>query len=118
MAYVTILVKGRLNSMDHALIEVAEDLGARPLKIFFRITLPIIAPSIAAGWLLAFILSFDDLIVASFVSGAEVTTLPMAIFSRIKFGLTPEINVLGTLIIGFLLILISLGYWLFLRKKK
>ena len=76
------------------------DLGARPAKIFFVITLPIISPAIVSGWLLAFTLSLDDLVIASFVSGPASTTLPMVIFSSVRLGVTPEINALATIIVA------------------
>ena len=97
MAYVAVIVQSRLVSMDESLEEAAMDLGARPAKVFFVITLPIIAPAIVSGWLLAFTLSLDDVVVASFVSGPGSTTLPMVIFSSVKFGISPQINALATL---------------------
>ena len=112
MAYAFIMIRNRLKNFDSAVIEAAMDLGATPLSIFFKITIPIIAPTLISAWLLVFILSFDDLVVASFVSGAEVTTLPMAIFSSIKFGLTPEINALATVMI----VILSLALLLISRK--
>ena len=117
-AYVMTIVKARLADIDMSLLEAAMDLGARPFKTFLSITLPLITPALLAGWMLAFLLSFDDLVISSFVSGAEVTTLPMAIFSRVKFGLTPEINVLGTLIIGGLLLLIAIGSWIMMANQR
>lgn len=98
-AYVTVIVQSRLAQMDESLEEAALDLGARPWKVFFLVTLPVIFPALAAGWLLAFTLSLDDLVVASFVSGPSSTTLPMLIYSKVKFGVTPEINALATLIV-------------------
>ena len=117
LSYIFLMLRSRFRDFDHALIEAAMDLGATPLTIFFRITIPIILPTLISGWLLVFILSFDDLVVASFVSGAEVTTLPMAIFSSIKFGLTPEVNALATVIIVFLSLGLS-GVALYLSKSK
>lgn len=102
MAYVTSIVKTQLNSFDANLIEAAQDLGAPPFKAYAKIVLPIIFPSLAVGWLLSFVLSLDDLVIATFVTGPESTTLPMVIFSSIRFGLTPEVNALSTLIIGVL----------------
>ena len=81
------------------------DLGARPVRVFFDITLPVIAPGLIAGWLLAFTLSLDDLVVASFVSGPGSSTLPMVIFSKIRLGVSPDVNALATIIIG----LVALG---------
>jgi putrescine transport system permease protein len=86
--------------MDQSLEEAAMDLGAHPLKVFFLITMPIIAPSLMAGWLLAFTLSMDDLIVASFVSGPGSTTLPMVVYSSVRLGVSPEINALATIMVG------------------
>lgn len=118
MAYVTSLVQARLSGFDNTLIEAALDLGARPFKSFFMITLPLIAPGLGAGWLLAFALSLDDLVIASFVSGPGATTLPMVIFSSVKLGVTPQINALATLIVIFVSIGVSLSGWLIFRKSK
>ena len=100
IAYVAIIVQARLSNMDESLEEAAMDLGGRPLRVVFDITLPLIAPAIIAGWLLAFTLSLDDLVIASFVSGPGATTLPMVIFSEVKLGLSPQVNALATLIIA------------------
>jgi putrescine transport system permease protein len=99
MAFVAVIVQSRLVSLDESIEEAAMDLGARPAKIFFVITLPIISPAIVSGWLLAFTLSLDDLVIASFVSGPASTTLPMVIFSSVRLGVTPEINALATIIV-------------------
>ncbi|HEX7035651.1 MAG TPA: ABC transporter permease subunit [Pseudomonadales bacterium] len=98
-AYVAVVVQSRLSQLDPSLEEAALDLGARPLGTFFQITVPLLAPALAAGWLLAFTLSLDDLVIASFVSGPGATTLPMVIFSKVRLGLSPEINALATLLI-------------------
>jgi putrescine transport system permease protein len=100
MAYVAVIVQSRLMDMDPSLEEAAMDLGARPAKVFFVITLPIIAPALVSGWLLAFTLSIDDLVIASFVSGPGSSTLPMVIFSKVKLGVSPDVNALATIIIG------------------
>lgn len=100
MAYVAVVVQSRLISFDTSLEEAAMDLGARPTKVFFVITLPIIAPALVAGWLLAFTLSLDDLVIASFVSGPGSTTLPMVIFSSVRLGVSPQINALATIIVA------------------
>ncbi len=100
MAYVAVVVQSRLGDLDTSLEEAAMDLGARPLKVFFVITLPIIAPALVSGWLLAFTLSIDDLVIASFVSGPGSSTLPMIIFSKVKLGVSPDVNALATIIIG------------------
>ncbi len=97
--YVTVIVRSRLTSLDLSLEEAAMDLGARPWRVFFLITLPLISPALLAGWLLAFTLSLDDLVIASFTSGPGASTLPMVIYSKVKLGVTPEINALATIII-------------------
>lgn len=117
MAYVTILVRGRLADMDRSLEEAALDLGARPLKVFMRITLPLISPALVAGWLLAFALSLDDLVLASFVAGPGSSTLPMVIFSSIRFGISPQINALATIIITGVAFGVIVAGWLMHRKK-
>jgi putrescine transport system permease protein len=99
MAYVTVVVQSRLTTFDESLAEAAMDLGARPAKVFFVITLPIILPAIVSGWLLAFTLSWDDLVITSFVSGPGSTTLPMLIFSKVRLGVSPEINALATILV-------------------
>ncbi|HVW93922.1 MAG TPA: ABC transporter permease subunit [Devosia sp.] len=100
MAYVTVVVQSRLSDLDLSLEEAAQDLGATPARVFFDITLPIIAPALVSGWLLSFTLSLDDLVIASFVSGPGSSTLPMVIFSKMKLGVSPDINALASLIIG------------------
>ncbi|WP_067219168.1 ABC transporter permease subunit [Marinomonas gallaica] len=99
LAYVAVVVQSRLASLDETLEEAAMDLGAKPTSLFFLITLPLIAPAILSGWLLSFTLSLDDLVIASFVSGPGNSTLPMVIFSKVRLGVTPEINALATLMI-------------------
>lgn len=99
MAYVTVVVQSRLATIDESLEEAAMDLGARPAKVFFRITLPIILPAILAGWLLAFTLSWDDLVITSFVSGPGSSTLPLVIFSKVRLGVSPDINALATILV-------------------
>jgi putrescine transport system permease protein len=100
LAYVAVVVQARLAALDPSLEEAAADLGAGPFTIFRTVTLPLIAPSLAAGWLLAFTLSLDDVVVASFVSGPAGTTLPMLVFSALKVGLTPEVNALAALVLA------------------
>jgi len=100
MAYVAVLVQARLAGLDPALEEAAADLGARPSVVFATITLPLIAPSLAAGWLLAFTLSLDDVVLASFVSGPGATTLPVYLFSQLRLGMTPEANALAVVLLG------------------
>lgn len=100
LAYVAVVIQARLSSFDESLEEAAQDLGAPPWRVFAFITLPIIAPALASGWLLAFTLSLDDLVIASFVSGPGSSTLPMVVFSMVRRGLSPEINALATLFIA------------------
>lgn len=104
-AYVAVVVQSRLLTFDVMLEEAAMDLGATPLKTFFVITLPVIAPALVSGWLLAFTLSLDDLVIASFTTGPGATTLPMRIYSQVRLGVTPEINAISTVLIG----LVTLG---------
>ena len=113
MAYVTVVIRSRLTELDQSLEEAAKDLGARPLKIFFLITLPLIAPAIASGFLLAVTLSLDDLVITSFLSGPGSSTLPMVIFSKIKLGLDPQMNVLATLFIAVVgTLVIAMNYFI------
>ncbi len=97
MAYVAVIIQSRIRELDRSLEEAALDLGATPLKVFFVITLPLILPALMAAWLLAFTLSLDDVVIASFLSGPGYTTLPLEVFSRVRLGLKPEINALATL---------------------
>lgn len=99
-AYVAVVVRARLGELDRSLEEAAQDLGARPLIVFLRVTLPLLFPALLAGWLLAFTLSLDDVVVAQFVTGPGATTLPMEIFSSVRLGLSPKINALGTLLVA------------------
>ena len=116
MAYITVLIRARLSELDQSLEEAAMDLGARPLKIFFVITLPLIAPAIASGFLLGITLSLDDLVITSFLSGPGSSTLPQVIFSRVKLGLDPQMNVLATIIIGIVGTLVILLNWYVMRQ--
>ncbi len=99
--FVAVVVQSRLIGFDTSLEEAAQDLGCPPLRTFLTITLPLIAPAIAAGFLLAFTLSLDDVVIASFTSGPGATTLPMRIYSQVRLGVTPEINAACTILIGF-----------------
>jgi putrescine transport system permease protein len=118
MAYVTVIVNSRLSSFDTALEEAAMDLGARPLKIFFVITLPIIFPAILSGWLLAFTLSWDDLVISSFTSGPGSSTLPMVVFSKVRLGVSPEINVLATITLAVVsTMIVAVSVWMARRAK-
>ena len=103
-AYVAVVVQSRLLTFDMILEEAAMDLGATPLKTFFVITLPVIAPALVSGWLLAFTLSLDDLVIASFTTGPGATTLPMRIYSQVRLGVTPEINAISTVLIAMVTI--------------
>jgi putrescine transport system permease protein len=100
MCFVAIVVQARLAGFDQSVEEAARDLGARPAAVFWRITLPLIAPGVISGWLLSFTLSLDDLVIASFVTGPGSTTLPIRIFSSVRLGVTPEINAIATILIG------------------
>lgn len=100
VGFVAVVVQSRLVTFDRSLEEAAADLGASPVQVFTRITLPLIAPAVAAGFLLAFTLSIDDLIIASFTTGPGATTLPMRVYSQVRLGVTPEINAISTLMIA------------------
>lgn len=104
MCYVAIVVQSRLLTFDRSLEEAAQDLGCPPVKTFFRITLPLIMPAVLAGWMLAFTLSLDDLVIASFTTGPGATTLPIKIYSQVRLGVTPEINAICTILIGLVTI--------------
>jgi len=99
MAYVTVVVQSRLAGFDDSLEEAALDLGAKPAKVFFRITLPLILPAVISGWLLAFTLSWDDVVISQFVAGPGSSTLPMVIFSKVRLGVSPDINALATIMV-------------------
>lgn len=116
MCFVTVVVQSRLLSFDRSLEEAAMDLGATPLQTFFKVTLPIIAPAIFAGFLLAFTLSLDDLVIASFTSGPGATTLPMRIYSQVRLGVTPEINAACTILVSVITIGVICASFLFKRR--
>jgi ABC-type spermidine/putrescine transport system, permease component II len=118
MSYVAVIVQSRLSSMDDSLEEAALDLGARPWKVFMVITLPIIAPAMISGWLLAFTLSLDDLVIASFTAGPSTNTLPMMIFSTVRRGITPEINALATIMVGIVTIFVITAGVLMARQER
>ena len=111
MAFVAVVVQSRLVSMDESLEEAAQDLGATPLRVFTDVTLPVISPALVSGWLLAFTLSVDDLVISSFVSGPGSTTLPMVIFSKVRLGVSPEVNALATIIISIVALAVFAGGW-------
>ncbi len=118
MAYVTVVVQSRLATFDLSLEEAAMDLGARPLKVFFVITLPIILPAILSGWLLAFTLSWDDLVISSFTSGPGSNTLPMVVYSKVRLGVSPEVNALATLTIAAVtIIVVGASLWMARAKR-
>jgi putrescine transport system permease protein len=111
MCYVAVIIQSRLSNFDRSIEEAAMDLGCPPAKTFFRITLPVIFPAVATGWLLSFTLSLDDLVIASFTSGPGATTLPMKIYSQVRLGVTPEINAVSTILIGavaFIVVVVSI----------
>ena len=117
-AYVAVVVQARLSQMDRSLEEAALDLGARPLTVFLTVTLPLIAPSLIAGWLLAFTLSLDDLVIASFVSGPGSSTLPMVVFSSVRLGLSPEINALATILLATVVVCVIVAGRLLARRDR
>lgn len=116
--YVFMMVKARLVGMDPSLAEAARDLGAGEARVFFDITLPLILPAILSGMLLSFAMSMDDVIISIFVTGVSINTLPIKIYSQIKFGVTPEINALCTLMLAVTVVLVVLSQWFGLRKPK
>jgi putrescine transport system permease protein len=118
LAYVAVIVEARLAAFDRSLEEAALDLGAPPWKVFLVITLPLIAPALLAGWLLAFTLSLDDLVIASFTSGPAATTLPMVIFSSVRLGVSPQINALATLFLAAVAALVALAGWLVAEPRR
>jgi putrescine transport system permease protein len=118
VAYVTIVVAARLREMDRSVLLAAKDLGAKPLTIFMRITLPLIAPALVCGWLLAFTLSFDDLVIASFVAGPQSTTLPMMVYSSVRLGVSPKINALATIMISIVTIMAVIFCLLMMRWER
>ncbi|MGL4546138.1 MAG: putrescine ABC transporter permease PotI [Plesiomonas sp.] len=117
-SYVAVVVSARLRDLDRSLEEAAMDLGAPPLKVFFIITVPLIIPALVSGWLLAFTLSLDTLVISSFVSGPSSTTLPMMVFSSVRMGVSPKINALATLIILAVGVLGMISWWLMSRAEK
>ena len=116
-AYVAVVVSARLRELDLSIEEAAMDLGAKPWKVFFLITIPMIAPSLAAGAMMSFALSLDDLVLASFVSGPGSTTLPMEVFSAVRLGVKPEINAVASLIL-LAVSLVTFLVWFFSRRAE
>jgi len=118
LCFVTVVVSSRLQEMDLSLEEAAMDLGASRLTVFGRITLPIIAPALVAGWLLAFTLSLDDVVVASFVATPGSTTLPMKVFASVRMGISPKINALATLLVSAVSVAAVIGWYINARAEK
>ncbi len=118
LAYVAVIIQARLTGMGNNLEEAGADLGAKPFKVMSKITIPMLAPGLLSGWLLAFTLSLDDLVIASFVTGPGSNTLPILIFSRIRLGLRPDINALATIIILFVAVLVAIAAVIMFRQQK
>ncbi len=118
MAYVAVIIQSRLTNINESIEEAALDLGAKPIRVLWDITLPIILPAMISGWLLSFTLSLDDLVIASFVSGPGATTLPMLIFSKVRLGIAPDINALATILITIVAIGVSIAGWIMYRQSK
>ncbi len=119
MAYATVVISARLRDLNPQFEEAAQDLGARPLQVFFLVTLPMMAESLLAAWLLAFTLSLDDVVVAAFLSGPGSTTLPLVIFSRARLGLDPTVNALATVVVLVVgLFVIATCYLIATRERR
>src|SRR5690242_15668876 len=116
--FVAVLVRAQLTGFDRSVEEAALDLGARPWAVLTRITLPGISPALISGWLLAFTLSLDDLVIASFVTGPSATTLPMAVFSSVRLGVSPEVNGLATLFLAAVFVLVASAGWVMARAER
>ena len=118
MSYVAVIIQSRLTEVNESLEEAAMDLGAKPARVIWDITLPIILPAMISGWLLAFTLSLDDLVISSFVSGPGATTLPMLIFSKVRLGVSPDINALATILILMVTVGVCIAAWIINRQKE
>lgn len=118
LSYVTVIVQSRLATLDGSLEEAAMDLGARPARVFMLVTLPIIAPALISGWLLAFTISLDDLVIASFTSGPGSSTLPMVIFSKVRLGVSPDINALATIMVSLVSVGVVIAGYVMLRRER
>jgi putrescine transport system permease protein len=116
MAFVAVVVRARLAQVDRTLEDAAMDLGATPFKAFVQVTLPLIAPAVGAGWLLAFTLSLDDLVISSFVSGPGSSTLPMVVYSAVRLGVDPQINALAAIIVAVVAFAVGVAGWLIARR--
>jgi putrescine transport system permease protein len=118
MAYVAVIVRARLSSMDRSLEEAAMDLGSRPLRVLFDITLPLISPAMVSGWLLAFTLSLDDVVITAFTTGPGATTLPLVVWSKVKLGVTPDVNALATIVIAVVSAFVVVAGFIMYRADK
>ena len=118
LSYVAVIVQSRLVGFDESLEEAALDLGARPAVVFARITLPLISPALASGWLLSFTLSWDDVVISQFVAGPGSSTLPMVIFSKVRLGVSPDVNALATLMIAIVAIGVVGSAWYLQRRER
>jgi putrescine transport system permease protein len=118
LAFVAVIVQARMAGFDRSIEDAAYDLGARPTTVFLTITLPMLGPALAAGWLLAFTLSLDDLVIASFVTGPGATTLPMVIFSSVRLGLSPQVNALAAMLVIVVTGIAALAAWITRKRSK
>ena len=118
LSYVAVIVQSRLVGFDESLEEAALDLGARPATVFFRITLPLIAPALLSGWLLSFTLSWDDVVISQFVAGPGSSTLPMVIFSKVRLGVSPDVNALATLMVLIVASSVVSSSWFLARRER
>jgi putrescine transport system permease protein len=118
MTYVTVIVQSRLSAMDMSIEEAAMDLGSRPWQVLRDVTLPIISPAILSGWLLAFTISLDDVVITSFTTGPGYTTLPMLIWSKVKLGVTPDINALATVIVAVVAVGVAISAVILTRADR
>ena len=119
IAYATVVIGARLRDLNPQYEEAAQDLGARPLEVFFLVTLPMIAQSMAAAWLLTFTLSLDDVVMSAFLSGPGSTTLPLVIFSRARLGLDPTVTALATVVVAVVGVFVLLtSYWIASRERR
>tara|TARA_B110000467_G_scaffold123257_1_gene115068 strand:- start:502 stop:984 length:483 start_codon:yes stop_codon:yes gene_type:complete len=117
VAFVAVIIQARLISFNKSIEEAAQDLGAVPNSVIWKVTLPVILPSIISGWLLAFTLSLDDLVVASFTTGPGANTLPIVVFSKVRMGLSPEVNALSAVIM-LAIVSIAISYYIKTRNKS
>lgn len=117
LCYATVVIQARLQGFDRSLEEAAQDLGCTPVEAFAKVTLPNIAPAVAAAWMLAFTLSLDDLVIASFTSGPGATTLPMRLYSQVRLGVNPQINAVSTLLVGVVATGV-IAAWLVQRRRR